>query len=110
MVTTTNPKTKKITFLDLPTEMRQETLLVTLNDDDLQDLSAMDVNANNMDERVIRNLDCRIDFNKQVAALKAVDLALIADVDFAKQKWLETHLCLMAKWNRLESGCWASHQ
>lgn len=90
--------------------MRQEILLASLNDDDLQDLSAMNVSENNRSERVIRNLDCRIVFNKQVAALRAVDFAVIDDVDFAKHKWLETHVWLMAKWNNLECGYWASHQ
>lgn len=90
--------------------MRQEVLLISLNDNELQNLLAMDVNDNNKNQRVFRNMDCRVDFNKQVAALRAVDLALIDDVEFAKTKWLETHAWLMAKWGKLERGFWASHQ
>lgn len=105
-MTTTTPKVKRTTFLDLPKEMRQEVFLVSFNDDELQDLLAMDVNQNNKDQRVFRNLDCRIDFNKQVAALRAVDLALIDDVEFAKKKWIETHKELIAKWEATEPGCW----
>ncbi|TLD30106.1 hypothetical protein E2P81_ATG06759 [Venturia nashicola] len=106
---TTNSKPKRITFLDLPTEMRQEVLLASLNDDELQRLLEMDVHNNNKNQRVFRNLDCRIDFNKQVAALRAVDLAVMDDVEFAKHRWLESHGGLMAKWEKLERGCWTSH-
>ncbi|QDS69936.1 hypothetical protein FKW77_001920 [Venturia effusa] len=97
---------KRITFLDLPPEMRQEVFLVSFNDDELQNLFVMDVRLDNKTERVIRNLDCRIEFNKQATTLRAVHLALIEDVDFAKKKWLDVHGELMANWEEWEPGCW----
>lgn len=109
-MSTTKPKAKRTTFLDLAPELRQEVFLLSLNDDELQYLLAMGVYRSNKDYRVLRNLDCRIDFNKQVAALRAVDLALLCDVEFAKKKWVETHEELMAKWEKAEPECWTQYQ
>jgi hypothetical protein len=103
MATNSETKSTPTNFLDLPREIRQSVFLISLNDSELHKLNDWKICAANQHDRVIRILDCHTEFRKQAAALRKADLALVDDVDFAKERWVDTYEKLITKWKKVEN-------